>query len=367
MSIACPEYVARARWSGGHWMTVYAWARKRRFPRLPAPEARHFDVATDARVLAECFWQPARAEHPTILGLHGLESSSQAHYMRGLADKAFAAGFNVVLLNQRNCGGTEHLSTGLYHSGLTHDATVVIRDLTATEHLPAIAIVGYSLGGNLALKLAGDFGAQPPRELIAVCAVSPTMDLARCVKALEKRSNLIYQWNFVRNLKKRMRRKAAMFPGRYNLAPLPNIWTVRAFDEAYTAPHHGFRDADDYYHRASALRVIDRARVPVLIVASNNDPFVPADQFTCPEIAGNPHVTVTITRDGGHCAFVAENPDGYDGYWAEQRALAFITEHLAGAAAAQENSERGSVGSTPNSFSSSAANSAPLPSSSCLK
>lgn len=325
-AIVCPPYVAAARWTGGHRMTVYAWARRRDFPRLPAPEARYFDVAPEARVLAECFWQPDRERHLTVLALHGLEGSSRAHYMRGLADKAWRRGFNVVLLNQRNCGGTEHLSAGLYHSGLTHDADFVIRQLIAIDRVPAIAVVGYSLGGNLTLKLAGDYGAAAPRELVAVCAVSPTMDLSRCVRALERRSNVIYQWNFVRNLKGRMRRKAVLFPGRYDLAPLSKVWTVRAFDEAYTAPHHGFRDAEDYYTRASALRVIDRAQVPALIIASDNDPFVPADQFRCAAIGENPHVTVAITRDGGHCAFVAEGAVGYDGYWAEQRALAFIEE-----------------------------------------
>jgi predicted alpha/beta-fold hydrolase len=248
--------------------------------------------------------------------------------MRGLADKAFAGGFNVVLLNQRNCGGTERLSKGLYHSGLTHDARVLIQQLIDVDRLPAIAVVGYSLGGNLTLKLAGDYGDAAPRELVAVCAVSPTMDLALCVRALEQRSNVIYQWNFVRNLKNRMRRKAALFPGMYDLKPLANVWSVRGFDEAYTAPHHGFRDADDYYFRASALRVIDKIRVPALIIASDNDPFVPAEQFRRPEVTGNPHVTVAITRDGGHCAFVAESPAGYDGYWAEQRALAFITAQI---------------------------------------
>jgi predicted alpha/beta-fold hydrolase len=323
-----PDYLPSRRWRGGHRMTVYAWARRREFPRLPEPEARYFDVAPATRVLAECYWQRERDRRPSILALHGLEGSSRAHYMRGLADKALAAGFNAILLNQRNCGGTEHLSPGLYHSGLTHDADFVIRQLIAQEGLPAIGVIGYSLGGNLALKLAGDYGSDSergaPPQLTGVCAVSPTMDLGLCVRALERRSNFIYQWNFVRNLKRRMQRKAALVPGSFDLAPLARVRTVRAFDEAYTAPHHGFRDADDYYYRASALRVVGRIAVPALIIASDNDPFVPWEQFQAPEITGNPHISVAITRDGGHCAFVADAPDGYDGYWAEQRALAFI-------------------------------------------
>ena len=122
------------------------------------------------------------------------------------------------------------------------------------------------------------------------------MDLARCVDALERRANYPYQWNFVRNLKARMRRKAAAFPGDYSLEPLRRVWTVRGFDEAYTAPHHGFRDAADYYHRASALRVVDRIRVPTLILTAEDDPFVPAEPFRDPAVTGNPHITSSSRR-----------------------------------------------------------------------
>src|SRR5687768_18117350 len=198
-------------------MTLYAWARRRALPTFPPSEPRYFDVADDARVLAQCNWQPGRKDAPTLLILHGLEGSSEAHYMRGLADKAFGRGFNVVRLNMRNCGGTEHLSRGLYHSGLTADPLFVMRELIERDGIQSIAIAGYSLGGNLALKLAGELGDEAPPQLKAVCAVSPTLDLARCVAALERRPNFVYQWNFVRNLKARMRRKAAAFPGAFSL------------------------------------------------------------------------------------------------------------------------------------------------------
>ena len=313
----------RPRFTGGHTQTLYAWARPRQFPRLPTAEARYFDAAPDARVLAHCHWRPRRERHPTLLLLHGLEGSSLAHYMRGISDKAWTAGWNVVRLNQRNCGNTEHLSAGLYHSGLTQDPLHVLRELIEADGIRTLVIAGYSLGGNLTLKLAGELAETPPPELKAVCAVSPTMDLAVCVEALERRSNLAYEWNFVRNLKARMRRKSAAFPGAFPLDPLRRIRTVRQFDEAYTAPHHGFRDAADYYHRASAMRVIDRIRVPALIVTSDDDPFVPAAPFRDPAVTGNPNVRVSITRHGGHCAFVERAADGYDGYWAEREIMRF--------------------------------------------
>jgi predicted alpha/beta-fold hydrolase len=275
-------------------------------------------------VLAHCHWQQRPWEHATLILLHGLESSSDAHYVRGLADKAFASGFNAVRLNQRNCGGTERLSDGLYHSGLTDDPNAVMRELAEVDGLTAFAVAGYSLGGNLALKLAGEYGATPPPHLRAVCAVSPTMDLALCVDALEERQNAIYQWHFVRNLKRRMRRKAEAFPGQWSLDALPTIRSIRAFDEAYTAPFHGFRDAADYYHRASAMRVVDRITVPTLVISAADDPFVPPGPFKEPMVIRNRNITVKLTEHGGHCGFIEEPGPSYDGYWAERQVLEFV-------------------------------------------
>jgi predicted alpha/beta-fold hydrolase len=321
-------YVPRRPWAGGHKMTLYAWARRRAFPDLPPPEARHFDVASDARVLAHCHWQRDRQASPTLVALHGLEGSSEAHYMRGIAAKAWARGFNVVRLNQRNCGGTEHLSAGLYHSGLTADPLKVLRELTDCDRLPRVAFAGYSLGGNLALKLAGELGGEAPKALVAVVAVSPVMELETCVRAIERPENRLYEWNFCRNLQSRMRRKARAWPGKYDLAGLWKIWSIRAFDDRYTAPHHGFKDASDYYHRASAMRVIERVALPALIVTSEDDPFVPPEPFRDPRVAGNPHITTVITSHGGHCGFIGDRGDD-DGYWAERMAVDFVRRHAA--------------------------------------
>jgi predicted alpha/beta-fold hydrolase len=321
------DFVPLPRLAGGHKMTLYAWARRRQFPDLSPPQARYFDVAPDARVLAHCHWQPAPTDHPTVIALHGLEGSSEAHYMRGVAAKAWARGFNVVRLNQRNCGGTEHLSQGLYHSGLTADPLFVLRSLIDTDRLTRIAIVGYSLGGNLALKLAGELGTDHPKELKAVAAVSPVIDLEACVRAIERRENRVYEWNFCRNLQARMRRKARAWPAVYDTSGLWKIWSIRAFDERYTAPHHGFDGASDYYYRASALRVIERVALPALVVTAADDPFVPTEPFRDPKIASNPHITTIITSHGGHCGFVGE-PNGYDGYWAEQTVVDFAARAM---------------------------------------
>ena len=317
------DFVPRRGLRRGHWMTVFCWGRRRRFPRLPAPEARLFEVAPETRVLAHCHWQPQRSRHPALIALHGLEGSSAAHYVQGMADKAFARGFNVIRLNQRNCGGTEHLSAGLYHSGLTHDADAVLREIVARDGVAQVVVAGYSLGGNLALKLAGDYGAAPPPQLRGVGAVSPVLELEACVRALERRRNLLYQWNFVRGLKARMRRKDACQPGRFPVDRLAAIRTVREFDAVYTAPHFGFQSAEDYYHRASAMRVIDRIAVPALVITAEDDPFVPVEPFRDPRLAANPNLTVLITRHGGHCGFLEAERNGGDGYWAERQIVEF--------------------------------------------
>jgi predicted alpha/beta-fold hydrolase len=317
-------FVPRPSLTSGHRMTLYGWGNPRYFPRLPPPLVRFFDVDQDARVLAHCHWQATPWQRPALLLLHGLNASSDAHYMRGIATKAFARGMNVVRLNQRNCGNTEHLSAGLFHSGLTHDARFVIEELAAVDGIQAIAVAGYSLGGNLALKLAGEYGDRAPASLRAVAAVSPILEISKCVHALERPGNFLYQWNFVRDLKSRMQRKDRFWPGRFDLTRLAQVRTVRQFDDAYTAPHFGFENAEDYYHRASAMRVVDRIRVPTLIITAEDDPFVPPEPFHDPRVAGNPHITLRLSKHGGHCAFVgpADGADD-DGYWAERQIVEF--------------------------------------------
>jgi uncharacterized protein len=321
------DFVPKRGLRSGHAMTLYCWARPRTFARLPPPVVRHFDTEPGTRVMAHCHWQEDPAAHPALLALHGLEGSSSAHYMRGLADKAFARGFNVILLNQRNCGGTEELAKGLYHSGLTADAAHVIGEISR-EGIDRIVVAGYSLGGNLALKLAGDYGDAAPAALRAVCAVSPVVELERCVLALERRQNVIYQWNFVRGLKARMRRKGVSHPGAFEIDRLAEVRTVREFDEVFTAPHFGFAGATDYYHRASAMRVIDRIRVPALIITAADDPFVPVEPFHDPRLTSNPHITLIVTRHGGHCGFVAESTASDDGYWAERQIVDYAERHV---------------------------------------
>jgi len=301
-------------------MTYVAWRSRRQYPGLPPAEPRLFKTAPDTTVSAKTYWQQDRTSHPTLVALHGLEGSIESQYMRGLAREGWMRGWNAVLLNQRNCGGTEHLTPTLYHSGLTHDPFAVIAELER-EGLRDFGVVGYSLGGNLALRMAGEMATRPERADVpirSVAAVSPTMDLELCVRAIEPPLNVRYQWHFMRNLRARMRRKAACWPGAYDLARLDTIRTIRQFDDAYTAPLAGFGTAENYYHQVSAMRLIDQVRIPTLIIGSEDDPFEPPEQFRRPEVMGNPNVRVLLSRHGGHCGFLSAN-----GYYAQSTALTF--------------------------------------------
>lgn len=314
-----------------HWMTLAAALWPRRFPLLPASQSRLFEVEPGTRVRGECHWQRHPAEHSSILLVHGLEGSSESGYMLGTAEKAFLAGFNVVRLNQRNCGGTEHLTETLYHSGRSEDLRAVAAELAEHDGLPEIFVAGFSMGGNLALKMAGELGDAAPRELRGFAAVAPSFDLAACARALEEPRNFVYERHFVRRLKRRMRRKARLYPDRYAAVRnggLRGIHSVREFDDAITAPFSGFQGAEDYYARASAVGVAGKIGRPTLILTAQDDPFVPFESFARPEVLENPKIRLLATRHGGHCGFISAK-DGAERFWAEARLVEFFREQSA--------------------------------------
>ena len=312
----------------GHAQTLAAFAWPRR-SRLRAEESayqpRLFEVEPGAQLLAHCRWQSDRHQHPTLVLVHGLEGSSSSRYILGTAHKATRANFNVVRLNVRNCGGSEHLAPTLYHSGMSGDIAQVISELAGRDGLASIFLAGFSMGGNLVLKFAGEAGEAVPRALKGICTVSPSLDLRACAQAIEKRSNRIYQASFVRSLHRRIRSKHQLFPELYDITPLRRVRTVRDFDEVYTAVHGNFRDADDYYARSSALQFIPGITTPTLIIHAQDDPFVPFESFRDPAIAANPQVILLAPRYGGHVAFVAEEAHGEDRFWADNRIVEFCT------------------------------------------
>jgi predicted alpha/beta-fold hydrolase len=274
-------------------------------------------------VLCHCHWQANASQCLTVLLVHGLEGSSRSQYVLGNSARAWAAGCNVVRMNMRNCGGTEDLSPTLYHSGLSDDVAAVMRTLAAEKGLSAFALIGYSMGGNVVLKLAGELGADGPGYLKAVVGVSPAMDLAVSADALHSVRNRVYEWKFLNGLRRRFRRKAELFPGIYSTEGLERIATLRQFDDKITARYSGFRGADDYYDRASSSHGAPQIAVPALILHALDDPFIRMLPSTRAALLGNPRVRLVETAHGGHCAFLAPAVE-YDGYWAEKILLDFL-------------------------------------------
>lgn len=318
------NFVPRRFLRSGHLQTVVG-NFMRRDNRLPPPEERLFQVAENAQVLCHCHWQPQRETRPTVVIVHGLEGSSFSQYVIGTGSKAWDAGMNVVRMNMRNCCGTEHLTPTLYHSGLCSDVGAVVRTLIQQDRLQRFGLVGYSMGGNLVLKLAGELSDAAPIELKAVVAVSPAADLAASVDAMHLKSNRVYEWRFLFYLMRRYRRKCLLFPDIYR--PVDRFpRTIREFDDMVTAPYCGFAGAQDYYTRAAASRVAEKIAVPSLVIHSTDDPFIHMLPETRAKYLANPHVTLIETRHGGHCAFMAD-PNGYDGRWAERQTIQFFLRH----------------------------------------
>lgn len=307
-------------------MTLAATFWLRRFRFQTESEDRYFETEPGTRLLARCNWQPEPRRRPTLVLVHGLEGSSESSYMLGTAECALAAGFNVIRMNQRNCGGTEHLTPTLYNSGLSRDYQAIVRELIHRYALLEIFAAGFSMGGNLVLKMAGEMGSAAPPQLGGVCAVAPSIDLAACADACAEPQNRIYQWYFVGRLMERIRRKALLFPERYTLDGIGPIRTIREFDDAITAPCCGFRNADDYYYRSSSLRVVTEIRVPTLVVTAQDDTLVPFHSFRDPALSANPHITLVAPPHGGHCGFISAS-DGPERFWVELRIVEFCLEH----------------------------------------
>ena len=302
---------------------AYLWPARLRLRDGTQDENRLFDVAPDTKVLARCRWQPDRLAHPTLVLWHGMEGSAASAYMLTTAAKAFRAGFNVVRMNMRNCGGTEHLTPTLYHGGLTDDLRAVLDELINEDRLSRIVIAGFSLGGNKVLKLAGEYGDQAPRELKGVCAVSPSINLRAGCDLLMQPRNWIYHQDFLYYLKRRIKAKQRLFPDRYDTTGLRGIRSIEQYDSRYIAPAFGFADVNEYYAKASALPLMCHIRIPTLIIHADDDPFIPVSPLRDPAVTENPYILLVITSRGGHVAFVSTDGLEEDRFWAENRLVDF--------------------------------------------
>ena len=306
----------------GHLQTMASAFLRRTFA-LPNSEDRLFRVDAESQLKGVCHWQAGQnREVPVIVSVHGLEGSSDSNYLLGIAEKAYARGFHAIRMNQRNCGGTERLTPTLYNSGMSSDYRAILLELTA-DGFQNIFFAGYSMGGNLVTKMAGEWGAGAPKQLRGVAAVCPSLDLSACADALEHTQNFFYRRHFVKGLLERYRRKAEMFPERYSKNGFGPIRTVREFDDAITGPAFGFKDAEEYYQASGAKRVIAQLTVPLLLMTAKDDPFVPYESFLRANVEANSMVRFAAPDHGGHCGFISKWP-GTERFWAEERIVEFV-------------------------------------------
>jgi uncharacterized protein len=322
--LTVPLFRPRRGLRGGHIQTLASFFLPRKFKLAPSEE-RFVEVEPGIQVLCHCHWQADRENALTVIVVHGLEGSSDSEYMLGIADKGLRAGMNVVRVNQRNCGGTDHIAPTLYNSSLSNDLVAVAQNLIKNDGISRFALVGYSMGGNLALKAAGEWGPQGPKQFEAVAAVCPALDLAASADALHERTNRLYEKYFLHKLDRRFRAKARLFPKEFDPSRLQGLKSLRAFDDKITAYYCGFTGADDYYARAAAANVVDKISVPAMILHAASDPFIRITPETRKKITGNPNILFVETEDGGHCSFLAD-PDGYDGHWAELAVIDFLNK-----------------------------------------
>jgi len=294
------------------------WSRPVSETRWPI-DAVLYRTEPEVQVLVHA-QKPTEKPKGEVLLIHGLEGSSNSGYARSMAHAALERGFAVHRFNMRGCGGTEKLAVLAYHAGQTSDVLAVIREGVRASRTPFF-LIGYSLGGNVALKLAGELGADAAGLLAGVIGVSTPIDLAAGAAAVERPGNFLYQDRFVKRLKERIRRKHPQAPELYPLEPLDRIRTIVQFDDNYTAKIFSFGTAANYFATQSSNQFLERIRIPALLVQSKDDPLVPFSMYDHPAFAANPRLRLLTVEHGGHLGFLARRQPRF---WLDETILEWM-------------------------------------------
>jgi predicted alpha/beta-fold hydrolase len=306
---------------GAHLQTLYpSLARRRIVPdlrreRLELPDGDFIDID----------WT-GNTQGPVVLVLHGLEGSLESHYTGGILAALASQGYRTGLMYFRGCSGEPNRLPRSYHSGETGDLQTVIRRIRLSHPDKPLAVIGYSLGGNVLLKWLGELGNRA--TVTTAIAVSVPFDLDRAAHRLEQGLSRIYQNYLLKKLHQSVRSRASLHPPVVPLQELPRLKTFRQFDDAVTAPLHGFRDVDDYYTQSSSRRYLRHIEVPVLIIHALDDPFLPPDAIPAEAELGRT-VTLELSRHGGHVGFVSGNIPLAAQYWLERRICSHLQPYLA--------------------------------------
>jgi len=296
-----------------HLLTIlgHLWPRNLETRRYPV-ERRLFRTEPDVQVLV-LTQLPEGSSQGEMMLVHGLEGSGEAGYMLSMAQAGLQAGFVMNRFHMRTCGGTEKLCRTLYHAGLTSDLHAVLREMQQEGRTP-VHLVGYSLGGNVVLKLAGELGEN---ALVAsVCALSTPLDLGACARRMGQRDNRIYERRFVKRMRERL-----STTGRAKQAELRDVRSVYEIDDRFTAPSFGFRNAEHYYETQSAGKFLERIRVPALLIQAKDDTFIPFEIFKHPAIRQNSYIRLVATEQGGHLGFVARKRPRF---WPDEVVLEWV-------------------------------------------
>ncbi len=303
-----------------HLLTILGnfWPRRLDTRRFPA-ERRLVETEPGNRVLV-ISQQPTGSPRGQIVLVHGLEGSHDSGYKKSMTQHALDAGYAVHRFNMRSCGGTEDVALSSYHAGQTSDLEFVVRLLRSEAGLPTF-LVGFSLGGNVVLKLAGELGAAAAGLIDGVAAISTPIDLAACVERLAHTENFLYENRFLSRLKQRVRNRARHSPAAYSTNGLDRIRTVYEFDDAYTAKYFGFGTAANYYATQSARNFLDAIRVPALIVQAKDDPLIPIAVFDHPAFRTNPNLKLIATDHGGHLGFLSRRRPRF---WLDALVLSWV-------------------------------------------
>jgi predicted alpha/beta-fold hydrolase len=303
-----------------HLQTIasHLWKRPDAAGEFPV-ERRVYRTEPDVQVLV-CSQRPRGEARGEVFMVHGLEGSGEAGYIRSLSTAALRAGFAAHRFHMRTCGGTEHLCQTLYHAGLTSDLLAVLREFRGAGRAPAF-LVGFSLGGNVVLKLAGEMGEAAREYVQGVCTVSAPLDLAACARRIGERDNRVYEARFVRAMRKRLGAT-----GRYRARDFAGLRSVFELDDRFTAPSFGFGDAANYYRTQSAIGYLEGLRVPVLLIQAKDDTFVPFAVYESAAVRSNPWIDLVATEYGGHLGFIGREPHRL---WSD----AVIMEWIGGAVA----------------------------------
>ncbi len=299
-----------------HLQTIAGHYWKRPANEVFPVERRYFQTEPGVQVLVES-QRPKGTAAGEIVMVHGLEGSGEAGYMQSLSAFALEAGYAAHRFNMRTCGGTEQLSPTLYHAGLTSDLASVLREFRREGRVPAY-LVGFSLGGNVVLKLAGELGEEALPLIAGVAAVSTPLDLSACAHRIAQPDNRLYERRFVIRMRDRL-----CATGRYSKADFADLTTVIGIDERITAPSFGFGDAENYYRTQSALRFLEGIRVPALLIQSKDDTFVPFEIFTSEALRSNSRIELLVTQHGGHLGFIGRKPRRF---WADQAIIGWIQQ-----------------------------------------